>query len=462
MKRTLPRLLLFFFFSIFIIGCKKEPEKQTTWISGQIINPHMDYIIISKGDMVIDSLPLDAMKHFSFHSDQLEEGIYMIRHLETQMFYLMPGDSLVLHLNTQDFDESLNYSGRGASKNNLLMDLFLTNENENKIIPQWYSLSPKDFTKKIDSLRNKKQKEIQAYFFKNPVTDGFKNIAQASVDYDYYLKKEAYGRVNDARLNLQNTDFYSYRKKINYGNKELGLYYPYYWFFIRYFDNLAFDKFPPGENRNSFDFNYEKLKIIDSLITEESFKNSLAAHTAKRYFFHAKEEENQKKFFALFNKINTNPADKEEIEHLFSTSINMSRGRKLPEVSLVSMDNSTLSIHEIIKEPTVLYFWNMNWPQQISNIHERVKELKTKYPEIDFIGINTNDHYRRWRNFVRAEDFDDSKEYQLEDLEQGKSLWVLTNMNKTIILHQDGTIFDGTNNIFNQDFEETLIGFLNH
>ena len=52
---------------------------------------------------------------------------------EFQYLIINKGDSLVLRLNSLDFDESLIFSGKGSAKNNYLINVFLKHEARGRI-----------------------------------------------------------------------------------------------------------------------------------------------------------------------------------------------------------------------------------------------------------------------------------------------------------------------------------------
>lgn len=459
------KLLILFLFIGIAFSCKKDKEvdSDVTFLSGLIVNPELDYVIFSKGNQVLDTVPLDSKNFFFYKTDKItEEGLFIFRHNETQVFFAEPGDSLILHLNTMDFDKSLNYSGRGAEKNNLLMTLFLANVEENKNLPKWYTLSPEEFTEKIDSLKLNKEKEFKDFLSRNKeVSPAFKAVARTAINYDYYSKKELYGTANKNRLGDLGPDFYSYRDNIDFENEDLRLYYPYYRFMIRFFDNLVVSKHPFGINRNSYEFNIDRLHAIDSLTQGDSIRNSLTRITALRYFYHAKDEKNQEAFLAQFKQFNNNPRHIEEIEELSQYARKLSNGKTVPDVSLLTMENTNVMLHDVIKRPTVLYFWSSESSEQGRVIHRRAAELKSKYPEYDFIGINSDSHFRKWRTKVEQEKYDPKMEYQLENPVTSEKVFVLGNISKVIIIDTDKTILDGNNNMFNPEFEQLLLGYLN-
>lgn len=457
------KLLPFIFVLLALFSCKKKDTAADgiTWIGGQIVNPKLDYVIFGQGKLVMDTVKLDSNNFFLYRTDKIQEGLYTLRHNETQVFYIEPGDSLLIHVNTIDFDESLAYSGKGAEQNNLLMDLYLRNERENKLLHKWYTLSPEAFTVKIDSIKTEKENEFKDFLSKNTVSEGLKEVAQASIDYDYFSKKEMYGMANRIRIETIGENFYDFRKDINFNDEKLRFYYPYYRFLNRHFNNLTIAKHPPGTNRNSYNFSVDKINAINNAISNDSIKNSLLRYTAFRYLFCAKDPDEEQEFYELFASLNTNTRHLIEIEELTEATVKMSKGNVISNVPLLSMDNNVTNLHSIVSKPTVLYFWSGESPNQARMVHNRSAELKSKYPEYSFLAINRDTHFKKWRNTVKNLGFDPTQEFQLENLPEAEKQLVLSTMSKAIILDKNSVILDGNTNMFNSDFEELLLGLLN-
>ena len=115
-------------------ACKddKTPDN-TAFLGGKIINPNSNYIILTKSSKIIDTIVLDKKNRFAYQIKDIEPGLYNFwQGKEVQNVLIQPNDSLMLRLNTYDFDESLVYSGIGARENNFLMELFLLNEEDEK------------------------------------------------------------------------------------------------------------------------------------------------------------------------------------------------------------------------------------------------------------------------------------------------------------------------------------------
>lgn len=464
------RKLLLLFLILPFVCCTngKHEDIELTWIGGQIINPKSDFVVILKDNHVLDTVKLDSNNFFKFSTGCIAPGLYSFTHSEYQIFYVEPGDSLMIRVNTADFDESLTYSGTGAAENNLLIDLFLMNESENTLMPALYRLSPADFEQKIDSLRAVRMALYNDYDSHQKLRKGFKAIAMANIDYDYYSKKELYTSANSANSELLPEDFpedfYAYRDEIDFGNISLRSYYPYYRFLNRYFDNLANAKYTSGGsymNRNSYEHNFYKIHIIDSLIKCDTLKNSLLKTSTRRYLINGKDAENEKKIVALFKQVNTNKAHHEEIDKLAASTMLLTPGNKVPNVLLVNYDNVMKDLHSIVNRPTVLYFWSSESVKHFKNLHTRAAELKAKYPEYDFLAINTDTHFKKWRDVVRKSGYQNLMEYQLENVQEAEFKLLINSMNKAIIIDKRGIILDGHTNLFAPSIEDHLLGYLN-
>src|SRR5690606_20070799 len=124
-------------------------------------------------------------------------------------------------------------------------------------------------------------------------------------------------------------------------------------------------------------------------------------------------------------------------------------------------DNVLKDLQSIVTAPSVIYFWSGQSAAQYKNIHSRAAELKSKYPEYDFIGINTDTHFKKWLQTVKKTGYDANKEFQLENIADARKKLVLNSMSKAIILDKNAVILEGKTNMFNTDFEQLLLGFLN-
>lgn len=453
--------------AVLLLSCNsnKKDVNTTSWIGGEIVNPKVDFVVLSKGNCVLDTVPLDANNFFMYNSATLEKGLYFFQHHEYQSFYLEPGDSLLLRVNTIDFDESLTYSGKGAARNNLLMEFFLMNEAEEKLVPNWYHMAAEEFEMKLDSLQNIRKKLHEEYLAHNEEDTNFAEFVDASMRYDYFTKKEFYASVNikNGKGDKIAASFYDFRKNIDYENESLRFYYPYYNFFNPHFDNLVYQH--SGKegyyDKRSLEHNRAKLDLVNKMVTNDSLKNSLLRSMTRMYLLRAKNADNKKEVTDLFLALNNSPTHHEEINQLSLATISLTPGKRIPDLKVICPNNEAKGLISIINKPTVFYFWSSQSMKHYKDIHTKASELRGKYPEYDFIGINTDTHFKKWRAVVLKANFNKSFEYQFDNITEAQRKLVLNSVNKAFIVNKEGIILESNTNLFNKEIETQLLANLN-
>ncbi|MEZ4779301.1 MAG: hypothetical protein R2786_07975 [Flavobacteriaceae bacterium] len=446
----------------------KKGECGVSWIGGKIVNPKLDYVVISHNRSIIDTVALDSTDSFIYKIENTDPGIYFFSHYEYQAMFLEPGDSVMIYVNTIEFDESLSFTGRGAEKNNLLMELYLLNEDVDDNMLTYYNIGPEEFSAKMDSVSSSRKNLFESFKEKIKTSKAFDDVANASITYSIYSKKELYISANskkkiyDESIDIPES-FYAFRDSIDFGNEGLRNYYPYFRFLGNYLDNLAYEKYENREpfDRFSFTHNSYKIKIIDSLITNTSLKNTLSRNSVVRYLLNGKDVSEELQMLEAFKKLNTDSTDIAEVEKLASATIKLATGNEIPNVALVSTDNTLKDLHSIIKKPTVLFFWSSESIKHYRKIHTRSSELREKYPEYNFIGINIDTHFKKWVRTVQNAGYNGQFEYQFENFNDAEQKLLVNYVNKSIIVDKDLKILDGNSNIFNASIEEQLLGHLN-
>lgn len=461
--------LLFLFFLSILNACSsnKEESKKGAWLGGEIINPNSDFVILTKNKSLIDTIYLDENNRFNYYISDVEKGIYNLVHNEYQILYLEPGDSLLLRLNTIEFDESLAYTGIGSERNNFLISTFLYNEKENQRMRPYYDLPVELFLQKLDSMRNLRQEKLQRFSSKYKPCSDFNNLAESNILYDYFSKLEIYpyahfGR-NNIKLNELPENYYDFRKQIDYNNAKLQSHYSYYRFLLRHFDNLAHSKYNEALNYDSNLLIHitEKLKAIDSLVSHDEIKNNLMRSSIRNFVINCKNPDDEREALSVYYKLSTDELYKEEISALAKATLEIMPGKKLPELNLFDINNEVHSFNSIIEKPTILYFWSEKSVNHFKNIHSKVLELRQKYPEFNFIALYTDDNVNSWKKIIANNGFNNEFEYRFENPSHAIEKLVLSSINKTFIISSDNIIIDNNSNLFSHKFEEQLLGLLN-
>lgn len=449
---------LLYAFIIAFVGCSTKVEKsQNVFFAGEIVNPTSEYVVLYKDEIVIDSAKLNSDNRFSIRLNSPADGLYHFdHHPELQYVYLEQGDSLMIRLNTEDFDESLIFSGKGEEINNFLLEIFLSAEEELPIVYSYSHLPPSRFQEKIDSLQNLKNTTLNILRKESDLSENAVIMAQASIDYNYYTYKEKYPFWNRRMSGNQtipklDPDFYKYRKTLNYNIEDLAYHRYYYNFLKTHFDNLAYmgcanecQEEHIGIIRDMLHFNQHKLKLIDSLVKSKHIRDNLFRSVAMYYLINVHDnEENSREFISDFKKYSSNNKHIDEIEAVYRGVTNMQPNNKLPEVSVYDSGENKITLQEIAEKEknTVFYFWSATQKQHFNNITKRVNQLQNLRPEYTFIGINCNTEMRRWQSMLYTHQLELDKQYRTDDFENLKYTLVIGGLNKGIIT-QDGRIVD--------------------
>ncbi|XCF05236.1 hypothetical protein ABI125_10925 [Tamlana crocina] len=465
----------FIFILITVLGCKKENDNLANYayFGGEIINPNTNYVVLSRNETVIDTVKLDGRNRFLYKIDDLQQGLYTFRHGgEFQMILLEPQDSILFRLNTLEFDESLVFTGEGDKKNNYLINEFLENEKEEKQIVRLCQLSPEAYKNHVDSLKSIRVKALEHFKSKHKPSDLFLKIAESNINYSYYSNKEVYpfvhyGQDKVAILKSLPNDFYAYRKDINYNDEFLSSYYNYITFLRHHFSNMSlkmFDENCTTENfsRKSLCYNLNRLNLIDSLVENPDTKEDLLYHFTMRFLSKSKNEHDNNEILNSYLEKSNNQKQKDMMVH-YTKSLNaLKEGSKLPIVDVVSYNNKTTSINKLVNKPTAITFWSQVYYDHFKESHYKINELKTKYPEVNFIAINIDKcGVEKAQKMLEGYQFDQTNEYKLKDAKKGKEVLAIYPMTKTIILDKHSKIINSHTNIFSSHFEEQLLGLIN-
>lgn len=479
MMGFIKRLSLFGLLALSFVSCKddsKEPDNDFAYLGGEVINPRKNFVIISKSEQVLDTLKLDEDNRFIYKVENLEDGLYTFKlpaaeGLEYQMVLLEPRDSIMFRLNTLEFDESLVYTGKGAKKNNYLINLFLEGEAEDKTILGYSQLPAEEFERLLDSIRYHKLRKLKVFSTSNSTSPYFNELIEGNINYDYYLSKEVYPFVNysqNERRNFESLpdDFYEYRKSINYDYCHLMDYFPYYSFLRHHFENIALEEHFKNTNDSVFDvkslgYNLIRLKLIDSLVVNDSIKNSLLVQTAVEYISNSQDVANYDVILNSFSQKNTNKGHNAYVTDIVQSLKDLKPGNKLPKVQIIDINGNKQVLRSVITRPSVIYFWSSAYRSQIDS-HKKAAELKTKYPEIDFISININNTDSKiWQKIIKQYRYDANSEFLFANPKEAKHKLAIYPINKVMIVNKYGKIVNAHTSMFNIRFEEELLGLLN-
>jgi hypothetical protein len=457
MKRTFLFLLWLITNSCGVID--KSPA--SIYFAGQIVNPTSPYVVLYKDDQIIDSARLDKQNRFKINFKTNTEGLYHFDHNpQFHYVYLEKGDSLTLRLNTVDFDESMAFSGKGEEINNFIVELFLANEEDEKIIDQYFQLEPKLFNEKIETLRKSKINQLSSLLEEVNLSDRATALINATIDYNAFIYKEKYPfyhkiAAHEETLHNLPNNFYDYRKNLSLNNKDLIYFRPYYNFMKYHLGNLAYMQCNKQcgqeiSNSDAVHFNKHKLKLIDSLIQEKKLKDNLYRNVVIHYLLKIKDSpENTERFITFFRQYNPNNSHMQEITSLYKDISNLQPNNKLPAVVLINTNGNPINLTSIAQNKrAVFYFWSGQYETHFTNIQKQLLLLTKQYPEFTFIGINTDTEYNEWQKIILTQGLIKENQFRSEDYELLKNTLVIDHLNKAIITNK-GVIVNAFADLYN-------------
>lgn len=459
-----------------LFNCKKEgnnSEDNYAYLGGEIMNPNSDFVVISKADVIIDTIKLDNRNRFLYKIVNLKEGLYTFYHGgEIQMVLLEPKDSLLFRLNTLEFDESLVFTGIGDKKNNYLMNEFLENEIQETKVFKYCQLNASLYEKRMDSLNTIRLNKLDVFNTKYKPSPLFNKIAKGNIDYFYFSSKEVYPFVHHDKdkvkiLKSLPENFYNYRRSINYNDDFFKEHNPYNSFLRYSVNNFALANHLRHSNnddfkRNSICYNLDKLKIVDSLITNKTIKNELLYYITSNYLSKNLILDNNTMLVNSYLSKSTDDVSKAEIKRFMASLNNLKEGNRFPDIALIDYKNNELEINTIINAPTVICFWSIKFYNHFRESHYKINELKEKYPEVKFIVINIDDFgMESPRMSLKENSFGFNDEYQFKNPKQSIETLAIQPMTKTLVIDKYKKIVYSNANIFSRVFEEQLLGTIN-
>lgn len=442
-----------------LCSCNHEQKEDgyVAYFGGEIINPNSKFVYLCKDNEVIDTIELDSKNRFLQKYDSLAPGMYTFKHdPEYQYIYFDKNDSLMIRLNTNEFDSSLTFCGRGDEKNNFLMELFLKNEDDRNAS---FELFDKDFITYSKAIE-KEYKATKAFYLRRQTevnwSEDFDLYAKSMLDMHYFSKKEMYPfvhkrRTSESVCSFLPNDYYSFRKNIDYNNEKLTNFSP----FVRYLTSML-NNVTCSDDDKSLDNNIKKLHIADSIFTNVKIKNSILNNIAFMYLLEDQNVMNNKAFLEKYFKLSTDKEKQKEIKKIGESIQMLAPNNPLLKVDLIDNQGNAIDIKDIITKNTVVFFWTSEAKSHMNLAHKRASELKAKFPNWNFISINIDDSPNQWKETLSKFSFKNTTELHATNFEDLKEKWVITKIHRVMLVNANGTIKNGFVNLFDAQFESYL------
>ncbi|GGE31909.1 TlpA family protein disulfide reductase [Psychroflexus planctonicus] len=470
------RFLSVIFFIILFVSCASDAEfSDTTRVYGKIVNPLDDSLLLSRNGETLDTIYLSDTGEFHFKFKQDKESIYFFKHgSERQMLYTKPGDSIAFRLNTLEFDESLSFAASSSVENNFLINSFLLNENNNDLILSYYKIGVNEFIKMTDSLKNIQLQKLKQLKSKHELSPYFLNIAEKSINFEFYDMKERYAFLiqkyfKNKTQELADNNFFGYRENIDFNEEKLFSHIGYLRFLDNYLKNKSIEhcKEEP-DSSNCFDVNtydnlHRRIEIVNHIFEDNLLKERFLKRFIRKEIIHASTEEQITSTLRILDGINLSEEDVNYYHRLAEFQKNFLVGKTISNHYVFNHQFEEIAFHEIANQkPMLIHLWTAN----SSSLHRRrlakVRELRNKFPEVEFIGINIDfDNRKLWQRTLTQYKYNKKYEYQVLGRDENRDLYENYLSKVFFISPETGQIEKSTNLLYNDHLESALLAFLN-
>ena len=445
---------------LFLNSCKEKVNDNSIFFGGQIINPTSNYLILHKNNTTIDCLLLDSKNRFKKSFNNLTPGIYKLEHIpEYQTIFLEPGDSLWVRANAAEFKQSIVFSGRGSSKNNFLMDMEINIENENNFLSSKYSLESNLFSKIIDSLVLQKKNQWKLMDSINKLTQFAQKVTMASYVYPYGTRRERYALLRGTNWNTsKDSVYFNYRQFLNLEETDLAFFDPYIDYALNFLNEKSLDSsnYYFQIKQKTF-FNIKRLQVLENKIKGRELKNNLARAIAYDEILNFDNHSEHDNFLQYYFAVNSNTKFLGEVLNLHNDIKKMYTGSSLPEIPIQNSQLDTVSSNILFNnKSTVIYFWSQSQMNHYRETLRIIEEIKIDKPEYRYVGISIQPFNQMALevNEILKQNVDD--QFAIINFKNASKKWIITLLNKAIVIDNNGKIINGFANVFDSSFANEL------
>ena len=436
------KFLLIFSFILTTISCGFDDN--STYFVGKILKKTNDKISILKDQVVLNEAVISNDGDFKMVIDSVQDGLYNFKHLpEFQYILLEKKDSLVLRLNAVEFDESLVFTGKGSSKNNYLIDIFLNNENEQSFINSKLRKKPNEFSKIIDSLIQIKMLKFDNFKKLKRSNSTSNQILYNAIKLPLYSKKEAYisNVKNKNNLNEISQDFYEYRKDVDFNMEILSNFKPYLDYLILRINNESYTNIK-DYSRSQLKYNLDRINFVNDNISNPTIKSKILRYMAFEFLL---QEDNLTEIDTFLNEFTKVSLDKNvnlQIKQLYSDILSLQIKKKIPKIELIDNINNKVVSSDLVSDKSIIYvFWSYDQNSHQISLFDRIFDFLKINNNYNFYCININSDKKKWKETLKyIEKNKNMKHFKTTNFEVMSKKMVLNNLNKIIVTSNKGRI----------------------
>lgn len=405
MKKLIPVILMA---AVLFSACETKTDttiNNQTFISGKFTNPKDTLVIFSMPGRQEKAL-VNAAGEFEIELN-IESPTYLkFKHgPEHQSMYISPGDSIYITLDTDEFDESLSFSGRGADASNYLIHKFMFNEKLDMSNYDNYAVEKDIFIHFADSIEKLSQSFIddEMKILQN-LPEEFINAEKGTIKYELMLMRlnypEIYSYYN--KKEIDTSGYYSFIKELNFNDSNLISNDAYLNVLSQVIQMNVANTFRndstlvdiPNEQIN------QQFVAIDKLISNQALLNYFYFKTLNENLVYSGPD-GMDVFVDKFKKICTDTASVRIISELYTKKLKLAKGQPAPVFNCVNIKGDSVSLSDFLGKAVYVDFW-ATWCSpcrgELPYLAQLIEDYKDK--NIAFISLSVDDDRNAWQKMV--------------------------------------------------------------
>ena len=409
------RNFIFAFISIFIIflSCQTEPEINSVSISGTIENPASEQVVIS----IDEQEYLDTLKDGSFNLefDIDESAFFKFRHgSEYADLYLSPGDVLLMTLDANEFDESIQYEGKGSIANNYLAKEVLHEEEvtDGVSFKDLYSKDQPSFIDEVNSIFDQKLEFLSDFSKNNSMSSDFTKLAKADIEINRAKRLMMYADYHmyyTEKTGIENSQAIIEKvSEIELDNPDLLKLRSFSGFLPTYLINSVDPEViaeVEDEDEKYLASYSAALDLIPAKIKDQKIRD-LAAEKIMNFSFAFGYTDYTPSMVDRFNEICKDQKMLETINSLNEQWLELAKGNQAPGFKYANLEGEEIALADMQGKAVYIDVW-ATWCGPCIKEIPHLEELQEKYADDDriiFTSISIDENKEAWEKMVKKKE----------------------------------------------------------
>ena len=174
------------------------------------------------------------------------------------------------------------------------------------------------------------------------------------------------------------------------------------------------------------------------------------------YFIQDQDIANNEEYINTFETISTNAEDIKELKTISQNIKNLAVNNFLPNIKLQNTENQIVNTSDVLKPNTVIFFWDINFHSHYNAVHKKIKSLKLKFPEYNFVAICIENNQDLWVKKINTFNNNFITNYRNYNTDSLSDKWVVNKIHRTIVIGNNGKIKNAFTSFFESNFEQEL------